>query len=302
MREDDGYGDYSDSEDYKEKEIKPRYIIPPYFFLTLDEKNWLEINIRALREALKHERPDKIAAEIALEKQILVSDDYLNKIVDAYNAVDEVETLLIWVDNFNETDVSTIYLKKFVEFLGKFKNKTIINLYGGHFSLLLCKERMLNGFCHGPGYGEHRGVKPVGGGRPTAKYYLSYISKRIDFELASSVLKRKTLLDIKYFNQVCNCRRCKELLSPVPDETKFYEHYGKYILSSTRKSQIPAQTTLINNQLHYLLKRFSDIKSVNLRDEKRRFREFIDWNKREKIVSTQHLENWIKVLDEREET
>lgn len=298
--EDDGYGDYRDYEDYEEKIIEPRYIIPPYFLLPLDEvDDWLPLNERALREALKDENPDKIAAEIVLEKQVLLSP-YAEKIAGTYNSIREIETLLIWIDDFDEAEVSPVYLKKFIDFLEKFEDKKIINLYGGHFSLLLCKEGILNGFCHGPGYGEHRGVKPVGGGIPTARYYLPHIYQRIDFELASSVLNKKGLLNERYFDEVCDCQVCRQLLSPVPDETKFYE-YGKYMLSSTGKSEIPTEDTLKNNQLHYLLKRFSDIKKIDLPDQKKRFREFIDWNKRMKIVSTQHLENWLEVLDEREE-
>jgi hypothetical protein len=294
---DDGYGDYSDSQEYDEKIIEPQYVIPPYFFLSLDEKNWLELNEHAIREALKLERPEKIAAEIVMEKQILFSDSFLNEITDVYNSIDEIGTLFIWMDDFNETIVSSGYIEKFIKFLEKFENKRIINLFGGHFSLLLCKEGILKGFCHGPGYGEHRGVKPVGGGRPTAKYFLPQISQRIDFELATSVLQKKNLLNERYFSEVCDCQVCKQLLSPVPDEINFSE-YGKYTMSSTKKSQIPTEDTLSNNQLHYLLKRFSDIKKTNLRDDKKRFREFIEWNSRMRIVSTQHLENWIEVLDE----
>ena len=128
-----------------------------------------------------------------------------------------------------------------------------------------------------------------------------HISQRIDFELASSVLNKKGLLNERYFDEVCDCQVCKQILAPVPDETKFYE-YGKYMLSSTGKSEVPTEDTLKNNQLHYLLKRFSDIKKINPPDQKKKYREFIDWNKRMKIVSTQHLENWLKVLDEREES
>ncbi|MDQ1350212.1 MAG: hypothetical protein QG657_513, partial [Acidobacteriota bacterium] len=147
-------------------------------------------------------------------------------------------------------------------------------------------------------YGEYRGIKPVGGGIPTAKYYLPYISKRIDFELASSVLKKKALFNEKYFTEICDCAMCKHLLKPVPDETNFFG-YGNYIESKSGKSQIPTEDTLMNNQLHYLLRRFSDINKVNVPGEKKRFNEFIAWNNQHRIVSTQHLENWIKALDEK---
>jgi hypothetical protein len=298
---DDGYDDYSDYKDYDEKIIEPQYFIPPYFFLTLDEANWLNLNVRAIQEALKIVMPEKIAAEIVMEKQVLFSDTLVNDIAKAYNSIDEIETLFIWIDDFNETEVSSNYLRKYINFLEKFKNKKIINLYGGHFSLLLCKEGIMKGFCHGPGYGEYRGVKPVGGGIPTAKYYLPQISNRIDFELAKSVLQKKDLLNKRYFHEVCDCQTCKQLLSPVPDEEKFYE-YGNYKEPRSKdKRPMPTEDTLRYNQLHYLLRRLSDIKKINLRDENRRFKDFIDWNNRKKIVSTQHLENWLKVLYEREE-
>ncbi|NIM15150.1 MAG: hypothetical protein GTO45_24565 [Candidatus Aminicenantes bacterium] len=178
----DGYDDYSDHEEYEEKIIEPKYLIPPYFFLSLDEEDWLQLNIRSIRKALKLEKPEKIAPEIVMEKQIFFSESHMNDIAKAYNSIDGIETLFIWIDDFDETGVSAGYLKKLIRFLEKFENKKIINLYGGYFSLILCKEGILKGFCHGPGYGEHRGVKPVGGGIPKAQYYLPHLSKRIKFE------------------------------------------------------------------------------------------------------------------------
>lgn len=299
-KDDDGYDDYSGHEGYEEKNVEPKYLIPPYFFLSLDERDWLELNISFVQEALKQEGAEKIAPEIVMEKQIFFSESYMKEIANAYNDIDGIETIFIWIDDFNETAVSAGYLNELIRFLERFKNKKIINLYGGYFSLILCKEGILKGFCHGPGYGEHRGVKPVGGGRPTAKYYLPQICKRIDFELALSVLKRKGLLNKRYFSEVCNCSICRKLLTPIPNENNFSE-FGKYQMSSSGKTEIPTEDTLKYNQLHYLLKRFSEIKEIDLSIDKERFLELIDWNRGQKIVSTQHLENWLELLNEFEE-
>lgn len=301
LKEDKGYDDYNEEKENDEENIKPKFLIPPYFYLSLDEWNWLKLNERAIKEALKLEKTGELAAEIVMEKQILLSKDHMDEIVGIYNGIKEIETLFIWIDDFNETAVSSGYLKELIDFLKKFKNKKIINLFGGYFSLLLCKQSIINGFCHGPGYGEHRGVKPVGGGIPKAKYYLPYICKRIDFELASSVLKKKGLFNEKYFSEICDCHICRKLLKPMPDETKFFS-YGNYIESKSGKSQIPTEDTLSNNQLHYLLRRFIDIDHVNVPDEKKKFKEFIDWNNQHRIVSTQHLENWIEALNEKAES
>ncbi|MCU0290248.1 MAG: hypothetical protein MUF15_28165 [Acidobacteria bacterium] len=95
MKEDDGYDDYNDRKGDDEKKIKPQFLIPPYFSLSLDEWDWLKMNVRAIKEALKLEKPGKIAVEIVMEKQILFSKPHIEELVDAYNSIDEIKTLFI---------------------------------------------------------------------------------------------------------------------------------------------------------------------------------------------------------------
>jgi hypothetical protein len=298
-KKDDGFDDYTDYDETIPITIAPKYLIPPYFYLSLDDidSGWLDLNIQAINEAMNTEEPAKIAAQIVLERQLLMSGSHIDEIADKYNAVRGLETIFIWVDAFNETEVGEKYLKQFAALLKKFRGKKIINLYGGYYSLLLWKKGLLSGFCHGPGYGEQRGIKPVGGGIPTAKYYLHHISNRVQHELASSVLDKKNQLNEKYFSEVCNCSMCKELLSPTPSVENF-EKYGIYKDPIPGEREIPTEDTLRYNQLHFLLKRFSDIKTVKIDTELKRFQEFIDWNHKMKIVSTQHLENWINAINE----
>jgi len=297
---------YSDKKDKKgfsdydveiSNDLSPEYLIPPYFYLTTEDyEKWLTLNIKFLNEALNG-KDDNIAAELVIEKQILLNKNILNEIVEVYKSID-CKTIFLWVDSFDETEVSEKYLNAYVEFVDKLKNnnkKRIINLYGGHFSLLLCKKDVLNGFCHGPGYGEKRAVKPVGGGIPNAKFYLPLLGMRIDFENALRVLIKKGLLNKDYYKLICNCKKCKSLLGNVPNEELFYK-YGIYELSKSGKSNIPTEETLTNNQIHYLLKRLDDIDNLNLKKEKEKLENFSNWNKEKKMVSGGHLLNWLNLF------
>jgi len=294
-RESEGYEDYDDND----SRISPQYIIPPYFYLTFEDfKPWLELNKKAYEIAIDNHSPKlNLLPQLVFEKHVLLDDSKIKQIIDYYNNI-ECDTILLWIDDFNENDVSYEYINAFVNFLKKL-NKSVINLYGGHFSLLLCKEQYLEGFCHGPGYGEHRPVKPVGGGIPNAKFYLPFTAKRENFPQAYSVLSLKHLLsgdNNHYYKHVCDCNKCKEILGTNPTADKFAA-FGEYEPSRKTGREIPTQETLYNNHIHFVLKRLSDLKDVTIEKEIKKFKDFIQWNKEHKEVSVSHLENWIKILD-----
>ena len=206
-----------------------------------------------------------------------------------------LESVLVWIDDFDETDVPDYSLSYLVNFYTALDAK-VINLYGGGFSNLLCKQKILSGFCHGPGYGESRGVKPVGGGIPNAKYYLPYIMKRVNYEDAYRLLKSKNVLNENYFRDVCNCEKCRQLLRD-PFDQSFYSEFGLYKLSSTGKSNIPTQNTLFNNHVHFLNRRFQEIDVMTIDDIILYFESFLKWNAENKKISTQHIDNWLSIIE-----
>jgi hypothetical protein len=298
--EEDGFYDYIDAAEQETQTITPRYIVPPYFYMSIaDSDDWLLLNQKAISEALDHSlaKQYQLVPEIVIEKQILFSERLQDNIIKIYNQFDQIDTLFLWVDLFDETGVSLAYLERFIEFIKKFKGKRIINLYGGYFSLMLSRMGLLSGFCHSAGYGEYRSVEPGLSGDSNAKFYLPLVGQTVDFELAYAILRRKKMLNKNYFSRVCNCRQCKKTLDQEVEEINF-EAFGNYKLSNAGRLQIPTEETLRSNQMHYLLRRFKDLKVKNNNKDKDNFQEFIEWNKREKLISTEHLENWLNILNE----
>lgn len=297
ISEREGYDDYEEEHDDLDY---PKYIIPPYFFQTIEDlrqrRGWLKLNEMAIKRAI-NKKVSNLAAEIVIEKQLLIDEGLRKQITDTYNALD-IKTILLWIDEFKETEENELYfecLNKLINELNNSKNRRIINLYGGYFSIILMKKGVIHGICHGPGYGEYRGVKPIGGGIPTAKFYLPTIGNRIDFEQAFSILKLQDLFNEKYFDEICNCSMCKRLLGQHPDEKKFFA-YGQYEMAKSGMREIPTEETLCYNQIHYLLNRLFDFRNFNLESEKLKFERFIKWNDNHRLVSTNHLKKWLKFM------
>lgn len=292
-KSDEGYDDYDDN---GLAVLKPLFVIPPYFYLNSDPdfENWLELNIKMIESSFKHFPDREIVPEIVIDRNVLKSKSLVSSIISAYNRLD-INNVLIWIDNFDETDEDLFSLTKLREFLSSF-NADPINLYGGGFSNLLCKQKILSGFCHGPGYGESRGVKPVGGGIPNAKYYLPFLMKRINYEDAYRLLKTKGVLNEDYFEKVCNCVKCNELLKP-PIEQSFYNEFGLYKLSSSGKINVPTQNTLFNNHVHFLNRRFYEINDMTIEKIDQYFVDFLEWNATKRMISTQHIENWRNIIN-----
>lgn len=213
-------------------DFSPEFIIAPYFFLDTD-LIWLPINIEMLQYCIKHYTQYNIAAEIVLSLDVLADRELLSKIADNYISCG-LNQVMVWIDNFNEHEVSKELLLNFVFFLKKFNAKKIpvINLYGGYFSETLIKLGYLNGIGHAFEYGENRSVIPVGGGLPTNKYYLYDLHIRLDYSIASNILFSLGYFDksipqkdrfIKYRKMICPCQVCKDILKENMDNFSLFE-------------------------------------------------------------------------------
>jgi hypothetical protein len=291
----EGYDDY-ENDNSNSSVLNPEFVIPPSFYLNIDKASfskWLNLNESCIKSA-RVQFPDRIIVpELILDKRLLNNNEYLNDIIEKYNNLG-LKRILIWIDDFDETEEDQINLGSLVSF---YKRLDIgkISLFGGGFSLLLFYKKLLDGFCHGPGYGESRGIKPVGGGRPTAKYYLPYLMNRLDYTVCERILQTKNDLNSTYFKNVCNCKICKKNLTP-PSQSTFFTTYGLTQLSSTGKSEIPVPTSLFNSHVHFLEHRFYEINEMTFDRLIKMFEEFIQWNESHSLISTEHLSSWIKIL------
>ena len=267
LEKSDGYSDFQ--EDNKKK-IKPEFIVIPYFYLQTDQfSKWLDLNISAINTSiLEFPDIDNFACQLVVPKEVIFGEKsgYKKLIIDHYSKI-ETNTILIWIDDLDETELSRKNIEDLVLFVKDISNhgkKRVINLYGGFLSYILTLMGVWQGFCNGPGYGESRSVIPVGGGIPTAKYYLPKFYNRVNTEaLVPQLLALNWIED--YFLNICNCRFCKKTFQTTNVSIpRFMEIFGRYKENlSSNNRQIPESKTLLSSQLHYLHRRIQLIENFH---------------------------------------
>lgn len=206
--------------------LRPTFLIAPYFYMTQNTyNNWIDININAINTSKNLvDENQQVYAQIVIDKDILLDDTKIQDLCTKYTS-SNADGYLIWLDKFDEKEVSDIYLDKFITFLKclKTSNKPIYQLYGSYFSIILTKN-IISGVCHGMEYGETRDVYPVGGGIPVSKFYYPALHKRLSYRDALDVLLRMDYLKDKktYFENVCSCTNCHEIINiPIDDFSKY---------------------------------------------------------------------------------
>lgn len=239
---------------------KPVFLVAPYFYMTDSSyKKWLPINkkfVEISKDAVKNTQ--NIYGELVIDKNLLRrifdNNGVFEEIADIYIRADGI---LFWIDDFDEHSTNKDFLKMVIWFIkkikDKFPHKPILNLYGGYFSQLLLKVG-LHGVVHGPEYGEHRAVVPVGGGFPIAKYYYPEIRKRIPSNEMIWLLKSQQINNSqKFFQEICNCKVCR---SNIGNDTveHFIGKFGQTKPASFGKGirEFPVQDTVETCLAHYL--------------------------------------------------
>lgn len=282
---------------------KPTMIVPPYFYLGVGSwREWLDLNIEFVDTALGLEKKAPIFCEIVFSKALLDDVDTLLKIADRYRVL-KCAGFLIWVSNFAEHMASMheiLSLRKFIRRL-KEAGKPITNLYGGYLSALLSFDG-LDGFCHGPGYGEDRDIVPVGGGLPFPKYYFRPLHRRIPAEQVELVVRTRRFSSQDFLSEVCDCKTCRETLRNSIDD---FARFGEKIYS-TRKDGLPfsyaTERAKELNNFHYLYSRQTEIKNITSRTKEELVSELrVAQEKYLPYFSPEwvsHLETWYRALSE----
>lgn len=253
--------------------LVPAFLIAPYFFMTSNTfSDWIDININAINisKTLNYDNTE-IYAQIVIDKDLLLDDNKIGQICFKYNE-SAADGFLIWLDKFDEKEVSEIYLEKFIKFLKLLKHnkKPIYQVYGSYFSIILTKS-ILSGVCYGMEYGENRDVYPVGGGIPVSKFYYPALHKRLLYRDALDVLLRNRYLETldTYYSKVCNCRNCREIINtPIEDFSK----YGDVNSTTFRRRSGSRESTVTMDYptndakdlclRHYLYNKISEYKYV----------------------------------------
>ncbi len=222
--------------------FKPTLVVAPYFYMTSNTyQEWKYLNFEAIGYVKDHVANMPVAAQIVISKDLLINGDFINELANGYQR-HQPSVYLLWIDNFSEQQVNKNELENYIDLINKLGKKApVVNLYGGLFSIALKKSRIvpsLAGVCHGLEYGEYRGVIPVGGGIPFARFYFPMMHKRLKFREAYRAIKKiGGMGDVSEFHAtVCDCPECKLIITNDPD--KEFATYGRSRpLSFIRRNQ-----------------------------------------------------------------
>ncbi len=295
--EDEGISDFS--------VFAPSIVIAPYFcMLSNTLEDWLYVNIACANDSAKiaKEKNYKVAVQIVISQDVLFDTEQIGKLIEAYSGI-EASAFLIWIDAFDESNVSETLLKSYINFLKEIKNskRPVINLYGGYFSVLLMHHGLLDGVTHSLEYGEQRSIEPVGGGIPVAKYYLPCLHKRLQSRDAYRAIGVLDGIDKKKFTEnICNCKQCKKTIVSDSALNDFLESYGKGKLIKGR--QYPMPETRDNCVRHYMWRKSKEyIEPTNIKKLTEQLEATSKNTKLKRAVGLEnfaHCEKWVKVLKE----
>lgn len=291
-------------------DLTPSFVIAPYHFMrksTVDK--WINLNLKMANMA-KESADFAIGVELVISPDVLTHKETRDKIIDEYSELD-IRRIVIWLDGFSEHDVSSqelVALKTLTKGLSK-NGKSVINLYGGYFSMLLGRpDGPLAGVCHGPGYGESREVTPVGGGLPRARFYWFDLHKRLRFADALRLFETKGWLNSEeqFFTHVCSCPQCESFINQHGVQEGFKKYGETKPVTFTRSGStvsmdFPVSEAQKASARHYLFNKereWAEVRTNALADLHRQLRTTMDTAARSLgLDSVAYLGNWIEATE-----
>jgi hypothetical protein len=279
----------------------PRIVIAPYFCMdgnTFDE--WARVNVSCAKDSfvVSRELNTPLAVQIVISQSVLSDPDQRKRLAQLYGELGPA-TFLLWVDSFNEHEASIGLLQALVETISELKKQSggrVINLYGGYFSIMLYHLGILDGATHGLEYGEERSFVPVGGGIPTAKFYLPALHVRLRPEDAIRAVRALGGFANRsaFLKNVCDCERCRSVIIDNPEVD-----FGNYLrMRHVGTRAIPYPETKDNSVTHYMLckkREFSGPRNISdivagLRQSRNSLRRALG------AENTDHCEKWAEAL------
>lgn len=216
----------------KEEEGELLGFIPAYFGFEVVDSDWFELNLDSLDYAAsEYDKGDKkLYPMIVTSKDTIAKDNNRKEIINRYsNFSEEIESVLIWIDNWKQEEVNRNRINDLIKFVNGFKEKGIevIIMYAGFYEALLG----VSGICHGVFYTENKKIEfSSGGGLVPKRYYLeplhtfrniNEIRKKIDKLKGGGLIEKDT--EIK-----------KEITYPELEEEK-REKLIQHFLSSRKR-------------------------------------------------------------------
>ena len=238
-----GEADASDSSkyyDYLKKKGKlavggfgPSVAVAPYFYMTAETvDDWLKVNTACAAHCKDLRTQAPLAVQVVIASELLTDRDQRSKLIREYTSSKVAPDLfLVWIDDFVEQEASEAELRGFVSLiLGLGKVAPVVNLYGGFLSVALSYCGVLEalvGVAHGLEYGESRGVVPIGGGVPVAKFYFPPLHMRLPSRQAVRAVRAVGGMASadEFHDKVCDCAECRKVI--VKDPPKDFAEYGR---------------------------------------------------------------------------
>ena len=187
--------------DLSPEDLKPYAVISPYFYMTETSINrWLDVNVMAAKLASNYKNSCKLFVELVISQGILLSEKMCDDIIKGFSET-ELDGFIIWVDDLDEHKAGGAELKGLIYLAKGLRNRgnnEVINLHGGYFSILAAGtlgDSSFSGVAHGPEFGEHRPVVPVGGGIPIARYYVPKLHERVKYRDTIRILTEKRMVE-----------------------------------------------------------------------------------------------------------
>ncbi|MCI0630318.1 MAG: hypothetical protein L0Y44_06645 [Phycisphaerales bacterium] len=247
-------------------ECSPPYaVIAPYFYLTeTSYDEWLPVVGRAAEFASDVVGDDsKVFSSVVVDQGILESAEARTTVANGF-LKQPVDGFIVWADNLDEQAASSLELRGLLDLAKRLRDggsREVINLHGGYFSILsagtLGKGEYFTGVTHGPEFGEFRGVVPVGGGIPIARYYVPRMHARMRYRDAQRIFKALGYLKDAgtFHDEVCSCDECR---SVIDGDIKNFTLFGDGTVKSVRRKhgivriEYPKGETKLRCLRHYL--------------------------------------------------
>lgn len=167
------------SVEIKQSLVRPHAIIPPYFYFNNTVGEAYNKSVYAANFAKDHgSSSTNIYPCICMDRQLLLDKEGLSKIANDFK---QFKGIIMWIDDFDETEASLQELASFNEFVKIIRSSKneIINLFGGYFSLLLNYSGLTHLSC-GICYSRSRKVSSVaGGGGMPIRYYEPHLKIKL---------------------------------------------------------------------------------------------------------------------------
>ena len=211
----------------------PYAVVAPYFYMSeTTARAWLPVNFQSIAVSRQFTGEQRLFASIVLDHNSLIDPTLREEIVDKYLQSD-ANGFLVWIDGLDEHEAGSGTLKSLLALSKGLRDegaREVINLHGGFFSVLAGSSLgggVFSAVTHGPEFGEHRAVVPVGGGLPVARYYIPLLHRRIRYVDARLMLAAKKWLGSKetFLDNVCGCEICKQAIeNGIEGFAAFGEH------------------------------------------------------------------------------